>query len=97
MRPATVLEAHVPYADEALWEFLNAEPEQACSASAARALAMRCLPRHQLYLVVLGEWAAAIAFSLWWMRRFRFGRLEWLWRALTYGGLPKKDASDGVR
>ena len=55
------------------------------------------LPRHQLYLVVLGEWAAAIAFSLWWMRRFRFGPLEWLWRALTYGGLPKKGASDDVR
>ena len=55
------------------------------------------LPRHQLYLVVLGEWAAAIAFSLWWMRRFRFGPLEWLWRSLTYGRLPKTNASNGVR
>ncbi len=25
--------------------------------------------------------------SLWWVRRFRFGPAEWLWRALTYGKL----------
>lgn len=25
--------------------------------------------------------------STWWMRRFRFGPLEWLWRTLTYGKL----------
>ena len=40
------------------------------------------LPRHQLYLIVLGEWAACIAFSVWWLRRHRFGPLEWLWRRL---------------
>lgn len=43
------------------------------------------LPRHQLYLVVLGEWALMLAFSAWWLQRFRFGPLEWLWRSLTYG------------
>ena len=26
-----------------------------------------------------------IPFSLWWLRRFQFGPLEWLWRSLTYG------------
>ena len=26
-----------------------------------------------------------IEFSIWWLRRFRFGPLEWLWRSLTYG------------
>jgi len=46
------------------------------------------LPRHQLYYVVLGEWLVAIALSVWWLGRYRYGPLEWLWRALTYGRLP---------
>ena len=28
------------------------------------------------------------AFSHWWLARFRFGPMEWLWRALTYGERP---------
>ncbi len=46
------------------------------------------LARWQLYLVVLGEWAVLLAFSVWWLGRHRFGPLEWLWRALTYGKKP---------
>ena len=42
---STVLEAHVPYAEQALQEFLGGKPAQACSASTARALALRCLLR----------------------------------------------------
>lgn len=34
-------------------------------------------------------YAAQAAFSAWWLRRFRFGPLEWLWRALTYGHAPR--------
>ena len=45
------------------------------------------LPRHQLYLVVLAEWVVCIVFSVCWLRRFRFGPLEWLWRTLAYGRL----------
>ena len=26
-----------------------------------------------------------IGFSNWWLRRYRFGPAEWLWRSLTYG------------
>ena len=51
------------------------------------------LPRHQLYLVVLGEWAVAVAFSVWWLRGRRFGPLEWLWRTLTYGRLAPMAAA----
>ncbi len=29
-------------------------------------------------------YAAQIPFSVWWLKRFRFGPIEWLWRTLTY-------------
>ncbi len=29
--------------------------------------------------------AVQVAVSAWWLRRFRFGPAEWLWRSLTYG------------
>jgi len=29
-----------------------------------------------------------IPFSVWWLARYRFGPLEWLWRTLTYGSPP---------
>ncbi len=57
----TVLEAHVPYAEQALREFLGGEPEQACSAPTARALAMRCLMRAR---VLGGDFGFAITASL---------------------------------
>ena len=43
------------------------------------------LARHQLYSIVLAEWIILIWFSNWWLERYRFGPLEWLWRSLTYG------------
>lgn len=33
-------------------------------------------------------YAAQIAFSHWWLARYRFGPMEWLWRTLTYGKRP---------
>ena len=30
-------------------------------------------------------WAFQVPFSGWWLRRFRFGPAEWLWRSLSYG------------
>ena len=31
------------------------------------------LDRHQLYYVVFGQWAVMIAFSVWWLNRYRSG------------------------
>jgi uncharacterized protein len=33
---------------------------------------------------VVAIFTAIVLFANWWMRRFRFGPLEWLWRVLTY-------------
>ena len=34
--------------------------------------------------IVVAIWAAQLVWSPWWLARFRFGPLEWLWRTLTY-------------
>lgn len=42
------------------------------------------LQRHELYYVVAGIWLFQLIVSPIWMKKFRFGPLEWLWRSLTY-------------
>lgn len=42
------------------------------------------LQRYEIYYVVLGVWIVEITWSHIWLRYFRFGPLEWLWRSLTY-------------
>lgn len=42
------------------------------------------LNRAQLYLLVLAIAAAQMVFSVIWLKNFRFGPLEWVWRSLTY-------------
>jgi len=42
------------------------------------------LQRHQLYGIVLLVWLVILIVSPFWLRRFRFGPLEWIWRSLTY-------------
>ena len=42
------------------------------------------LSLHQLYYVVISVWVFQIIFSAIWLRYFRFGPFEWLWRSLTY-------------
>ena len=46
------------------------------------------LSRWQLLVVVLAIWILQLLLSPWWLKRYRFGPLEWLWRALTYWQLP---------
>jgi uncharacterized protein len=36
-------------------------------------------------LIVVAVWAVQLLGTTLWLRRFRFGPLEWLWRSLTYG------------
>lgn len=40
--------------------------------------------RWQMLLTVAGIWAFLLVFSPLWLRVFRFGPFEWLWRSLTY-------------
>jgi uncharacterized protein len=43
--------------------------------------AMALVPTVALY-------SAQVVFSNWWLRHYRFGPMEWLWRGLTYGKFP---------
>ncbi|WP_462254618.1 DUF418 domain-containing protein [Ferruginibacter sp.] len=42
------------------------------------------LQRYEIYYVVAATWLLQIIWSHIWLRYFRFGPLEWLWRSLTY-------------
>jgi uncharacterized protein len=39
-------------------------------------------------LICFAFFAGQIAFSHWWLARYRFGPMEWVWRTLTYGERP---------
>ncbi len=36
-------------------------------------------------LICLAIYAVQIPLSVWWLKKYRFGPAEWLWRSLTYG------------
>jgi uncharacterized protein len=42
------------------------------------------LERFEIYYVVAATWMLEIVWSHIWLRYFRFGPMEWLWRSLTY-------------
>lgn len=42
------------------------------------------LERYELYYVVAAIWVAEFIWSQLWLKRFRFGPFEWVWRSLTY-------------
>jgi uncharacterized membrane protein YeiB len=46
------------------------------------------MPRAQQVLFVLIVYSLQIAFSHWWLARFRYGPMEWLWRGFTYRQIP---------
>jgi len=48
-------------------------------------LALFCQVRPSLcLLLIMIIWLIQIPLSVWWLRRFQFGPVEWLWRSLTY-------------
>ncbi len=48
----------------------------------------RCGPAASFALAVGIYVIVQLPFSVWWLRRFQFGPLEYLWRAATYGRFP---------
>ena len=42
------------------------------------------LARHEVGYIILAIWIFQAVFSRYWMKRYRFGPMEWLWRSLTY-------------
>jgi len=47
------------------------------------------MPRAQQLVFVAVVFAAQVAFSHWWLSKFRYGPLEWFWRGYTYRQVPK--------
>ena len=54
------------------------------------------LERYELYYVVFAIWAFQLVFSPLWLRHFRFGPVEWLWRYLTYLKRPPLRRSEAA-
>jgi len=42
-----------------------------------------------MFLITLVLFGCQMAASSWWLKRFRFGPVEWFWRRITYGRLPR--------
>ena len=42
------------------------------------------MERHELFYVVVAIWTVELIWSPIWLKHYRFGPLEWLWRSLTY-------------
>jgi len=56
---------------------------------------------YQIYNFVLGIWIFQLIFSSIWLKYYRFGPFEWLWRSLTYWKkqpmkLDGREASSGI-
>lgn len=47
-------------------------------------------------VLALSVWLIQVPASVWWLKRFRFGPAEWVWRSLTYGRLqPMRLPAEG--
>jgi uncharacterized protein len=50
----------------------------------------------ELIVAAVAVFVLQMAASAWWLRRFRFGPLEWLWRAFSYWRWPAMRVRDGA-
>ena len=41
-----------------------------------------------MFVITVTLFAVQMAISVWWLKRYRFGPVEWVWRTLTYGHAP---------
>jgi uncharacterized protein len=41
--------------------------------------------RSEVWIVIGAIWLFQAVFSLWWLKQYQMGPLEWVWRSLTYG------------
>ena len=46
------------------------------------------MPRAWQMVFVAVVFALQVVFSRWWLARYRYGPMEWLWRAFTYRQTP---------
>jgi uncharacterized protein len=44
----------------------------------------------------IAVYVAQVLFSAWWLKRFRYGPVEWLWRTLMYGAAQPMSISAGT-
>jgi uncharacterized protein len=42
------------------------------------------LPMHKIWLIAFAWLFVEVLFSFYWLKYFRYGPLEWIWRQLTY-------------
>jgi uncharacterized protein len=49
-----------------------------------------------MFTITVVLFSMQMAASAWWLKRYRFGPVEWLWRTLTYGRAPAMRVVDGA-
>ena len=49
------------------------------------------------WMLALGVMAVEIPFSVWWLGRFPYGPVEWVWRRVTYGPVRAGEGRGNVR